>query len=78
MAAGVMQMDEQMEGAPLHWAVSFAVDNCEATVAKAEELGAEVFVDSTNAPRVGIFAVLRDPQGATFNIIAMIDADPMP
>lgn len=78
MAAGVMTMDEEMAGMPPMWTVYFAVENCQESVAKAKELGASVFVDSTSVPELGTFAVLSDPQGGMFCVIAMLQADPMP
>jgi predicted enzyme related to lactoylglutathione lyase len=56
---------------PAHWSVTFAVDDTDATAAKAEELGGKVIMPPFDAPwstptytiRV---AVLADPQGATF------------
>jgi predicted enzyme related to lactoylglutathione lyase len=50
---------------PAHWSVTFAVDDVEATVARARELGAEVVSGPVDAPWTRI-AVIRDPQGATF------------
>ncbi len=78
MAAGLMQMDEKMEGVPPHWAVYFAVENCEETVAQAKELGAGIIVDPMQVPELGTFALLTDPQGGSFYVVAMLEADPMP
>lgn len=50
---------------PPHWNVTFAVDDVAATVALAQELGAEVVSGPADAPWVRM-AVLRDPQGASF------------
>jgi predicted enzyme related to lactoylglutathione lyase len=50
-----------------HWHVTFAVDDADATAARAAELGGEVVAAPTDMPWVRI-AVLRDPQGATFAI----------
>jgi uncharacterized protein len=62
--------DDQPE-TPAHWSVTFAVDDADATAAKAIELGGKVIVPPFDAPwstatytiRV---TVLGDPQGATF------------
>ena len=48
-----------------HWGVTFAVDDADATAAKAAELGGDVLVPPLDAPWVRL-TVLRDPQGATF------------
>jgi len=51
--------------APAHWNVTFAVDDVEAAVALATELGAEVVSGPTDAPWTRV-ATIRDPQGAEF------------
>jgi len=68
-AGGLMQMPPQMQGVPSHWMVYFAVDDCDAQLAKARELGGQVLSEPVEIPDVGRFAVLRDPQGATCSII---------
>ncbi len=67
MVAGVML--PPMEGIPNQWSVYFAVENVDETVAKAIELGGTVLAPVMDIPDVGRFAVLQDPQGATFNAI---------
>jgi uncharacterized protein len=57
-----------MEGVPNHWHVYFAVDDADATAAKAAELGGSVMVPPFDTP-VGRMAVLADPQGAVFSVI---------
>jgi predicted enzyme related to lactoylglutathione lyase len=57
-----------MEGVPNHWHVYFAVDDADATAAKAGELGGSVMVPPFDTP-VGRMAVLADPQGAVFSVI---------
>jgi predicted enzyme related to lactoylglutathione lyase len=52
-------------GAPAHWSVTFAVDDADATAAKAAELGATVLAGPFDAPWSRT-AVIEDPQGATF------------
>jgi predicted enzyme related to lactoylglutathione lyase len=49
----------------------FAVDDCDAIVAKAKSLGAQVYVPPTDMGNVGRFAVLADPQGAAFDVIKL-------
>lgn len=66
---GMMQMTPDMQGMPSSWAPYFAVDDCDATADTAKSLGAQVYVNPTDIPNVGRFAVLGDPQGATFDII---------
>ncbi len=66
---GLMRLPDEAKamGAPPHWMGYVWVENAEAAVARATELGARVFVPATTiSPEVGRFAVLADPQGATF------------
>ena len=55
---------------PSHWMVYFAVDDCDAAVAKVEALDGEVIMPPKDVPP-GTFAVVKDPQGAVFSVIAM-------
>lgn len=67
--AGLMAMPAAYpDRVPAHWSVYFAVDDADAAVAKAEELGAKVRRPAEDAPW-GRFAVLADPQGAVFAVI---------
>lgn len=50
---------------PAHWSVTFAVEDADATAAKATELGGQVIVAPLDAPWVRM-TVISDPQGATF------------
>ena len=50
---------------PAHWSVIFAVDDADATAAKARELGGEVVAEPFDAPWTRMTAI-KDPQGATF------------
>ena len=66
MVAGMMQATAPQ---PVAWQIYFAVDNCDATVAQAVALGAQVYAPPMDIPNTGRFAVLGDPQGATFAIL---------
>jgi predicted enzyme related to lactoylglutathione lyase len=50
------------------WLTYFAVDDVDAAAASAERLGGDILFPPQDSP-FGRFAVLRDPQGATFNAI---------
>lgn len=52
-----------------HWNVYFNVDDVDATVAKATELGATEFAPAFDVPGVGRLGYLVDPQGASFNLM---------
>jgi uncharacterized protein len=68
--AGIMQMDENWGGdVPNNWAVYFAVENLEASVAKVKELGGNVLVPPMAAGEMGQFSVVQDPQGGAFTIM---------
>jgi len=53
--------------------VSFAVDDCDASVAKLESLGGTVMVPAQDMEGVGRFAVVSDPHGAFFSVIKLAD-----
>ena len=67
---GMMQMTEETFPAevPAHWNVCFAVTDCDATVAKARELGATITVEPVDMA-IGRFAGVLDPQGAAFTLM---------
>lgn len=67
---GVMPLPEDARkmGAPPHWVAYTVVDDVDATAAKAEKLGARIYAPPMDIPTVGRFAMLGDPQGATFAI----------
>jgi predicted enzyme related to lactoylglutathione lyase len=49
--------------------VYFNVDDVEATVARARQLGAQVLMEPAPIPGVGTLAALVDPQGAAFSLM---------
>ena len=68
---GIITMDENWPAeVPPHWMVYFAVADCDVAAAKVAELGGEVCVPPTDIPP-GRFAVVNDPHGAVFTIIAL-------
>ena len=69
--AGMMTMPDVVPAeVPAHWLVYFGVDDTDATVSKATELGATTLMPPTDIPP-GRFAVLSDPDGAAFAVIKM-------
>lgn len=67
--AGLMAMEgPQWEGIPAHWMAYIRVEDVDAAAARATELGGHVCVPPRDIPGVGRFAVLDDPQGATFSV----------
>jgi predicted enzyme related to lactoylglutathione lyase len=51
-----------------HWLTYLATDDVDATIAKAEELGASKLMGPMDIPDVGRLAVLADPTGAVFGL----------
>ena len=69
--AGAMTMPSGVpEGTPAFWLAYFTVDDCDASVAKLQELGGAVFGPPHTLEGVGRFAVVADLHGATFGVIA--------
>jgi uncharacterized protein len=74
-AGGMYKITPEMGPIPPHWLVYFAVDDCDASLKKATELGANVMKPADDIPGVGRFAILTDPQGAAFAIIKLENPD---
>lgn len=70
-AVGGMLQSQAPEGVPAFWLPYFVVDDCDATVKKAQGSGGGVHVPPMDIPNVGRFAVLTDPQGASFAVIKL-------
>jgi predicted enzyme related to lactoylglutathione lyase len=59
---GVMKtMEPNM---PSQWVPYVHTDDCDATLAKAKQLGATIHVPATDIPGIGRFGIMEDPQGA--------------
>jgi predicted enzyme related to lactoylglutathione lyase len=72
----MMMMPQEVPAeAPAHWTVYFAVSDCAAFEQKAAALGGQV-LHSTTDIEVGKFAVLADPQGATFHLLESTKLSP--
>jgi predicted enzyme related to lactoylglutathione lyase len=71
--AGMTDMRNVPDEVPPHWLVYFAVDDTDATVKKAKELGGSVLVPPMDIPP-GRFAVVADDNGAHFAVIKMAAA----
>ena len=67
--AGMMGMDETMQGIPPNWGIYFHVEDVDAAMEKVKELGGNVLMGPIPAGEIGRFAVVQDPQGAAFNVI---------
>jgi hypothetical protein len=62
--------DEWPAEVPPQWMVYFAVEDVDAATRRVEELGGKVAVAPNDTP-AGRFAVVNDPHGAVFSIIAL-------
>lgn len=65
VVASIAPIPADQPDAPAHWSVTFAVDDADATAARAAELGGTVVVPPLDAPWVRM-SVLADPGGASF------------
>ncbi len=65
VVAAINPIPDDQPDTPAHWSVTFAVDDADATAAKAAELGGTVVVPPFDAPWVRM-TIINDPQGATF------------
>jgi len=65
VVASIVRIPDDQPDTPPHWSVTFAVDDADATAAKASELGGTVLVPPFDLPWVRM-TIISDPQGATF------------
>jgi predicted enzyme related to lactoylglutathione lyase len=65
---GLMALPAEAGAPPPHWLMYVGTPNVDATCAQAQGLGARVVKSAADIPNVGRFAVLADPQGATFAV----------
>ncbi len=71
--AGMLEMDERwptdgQTAGPARWMFRFDVSDTDRTAARAVELGGRVSVAPFDLPAGGRFAVLNDPERATFSV----------
>jgi predicted enzyme related to lactoylglutathione lyase len=71
-AAGMMGKPEGAEF-PNYWGVYFAVDDVEATLGAVKDSGGQVLMPPMDVPEVGRFAVVQDPQGASFTVMTPVN-----
>jgi predicted enzyme related to lactoylglutathione lyase len=70
-AGGTMTLTVQMKAGGGHpgWLIYFRADDVDASVAKAQSLGASVHMPAVTMEGVGRMAMLADPQGAPFYLM---------
>ena len=68
--AGIFRLrpEQRQQGIPPNWMPYIDVDNVDETSRKANSLGGKTVHGPQDIPNTGRFAVLQDPQGATFGI----------
>ena len=66
--AGLMTLpaDAKNMGAPPNWVTYIATPNVDETAKQAAAIGGKVLKAPADIPNIGRFAILQDPQGATF------------
>jgi predicted enzyme related to lactoylglutathione lyase len=67
--AGMIEIQPDWGDVPSNWSVVFEVEDCDATVARVQELGGSVIREPHSLEGVGRFAVVADPWGAAFTVI---------
>jgi predicted enzyme related to lactoylglutathione lyase len=65
-------------GAPPHWLPYVAVDDVDATIARARKLGARIPVDPEDIPGIGRFGVLEDPTAAVLAVLKPLPREEQP
>jgi predicted enzyme related to lactoylglutathione lyase len=62
------------EGVPPHWNIYFNVEDVDAAVIRVGELGGSAIAPAFDVPGIGRMAMVSDPQGATFWVMATAEA----
>ncbi len=71
---GILPWRPEMGDVPPSWSVYFAVEDCDASVARIQELGGQLYMGPVDI-EPGRFAVVADPQGAVFNVMHVDNPD---
>ncbi len=66
MIGGIPPAAHRDPHSPPHWLTYLLTSNCDATAAKAKELGGKIYFGPMAIENTGRYAVIADPQGATF------------
>jgi predicted enzyme related to lactoylglutathione lyase len=68
---GMIAIAPEWGGMPPHWLPYFSVSDCDATVTRSSGTGGRTLMPAREIPQVGRFAILQDPQGASFAVIKL-------
>jgi len=76
--AGISKLSDanRAQGARADWMSFIGADDVDALVAQAEKLGAKVHRAAADIDKVGRYAILADPQGATFALFKPLESAP--
>jgi len=76
--AGMMETPPELKamGVPPAWSGYVLVDDVDATEARVLQLGGKVMRPGSDIPDVGRFAVVADPQGASFQLFKPLRTEP--
>ncbi len=69
VVAGLYIMPEMMRDVPPHWLIYFAVNSVDKALEVTVAAKGEILMPKTQVPGIGMFAVIRDPQGAVLGLI---------
>lgn len=72
---GIPPAEHRPPNVPPHWMLYFLVENCDASAAKAKELGATILMEPGTIEKVGRIAIVDDPQGAGFALFQPLPHD---
>jgi len=67
---GMVTMPATTKGAPSHWLAYFGVSGVEASAVRVEALGGKVLMPATDVGSLGRCAIVEDPSGAVFGLMA--------
>jgi predicted enzyme related to lactoylglutathione lyase len=65
---GVPPASDYNPQAPPHWLLYFQVADCDASTAKAKQLGGHDLMPAMSMGGIGRFSIVADPQGAVFSL----------
>ena len=65
---GCVEMPAEVDASP-SWLVYLEADDVDSLVAKSAELGGGILVPGQDVPEAGRYAILQDPQGASFGVL---------
>ena len=77
-AAGLMKLSEAARESGPYWAVYIGVSDVDAEARSIQQAGGKVHAAPSDIPTVGRFAVVADPQGAVFMLLAPLPREVPP